>query len=142
MFARFVTPATLETDVTRAIDPRLLFAVMTAADARLPAELRFDLAAAAEDFAADVLTAALRLALLAETAAFGAFARLPTPLLALVAAAGGTASAAILPPVADFTACAEATLASAPTLVCIDRASGATRANEARLPLTATTAGA
>jgi len=82
--------------------------------------------------------------LLADAVADATFAKAPTPDLALLAAARGAASALSLPPVVDTTACAEAPLTNAPTLVFADRASafGATRANEAKLPLAATTAGA
>src|SRR3954453_8909510 len=127
-FERFATPDTLETDVRRAIAPRSLFVFMTAADALLAAELRVALAAAAEDVRADVLTAAPRFALPAETDA-NAFARFPTPAFAVLAAAEDTANALILPPVAEVTACAEAIFAIAPTLIRADRASapGATR---------------
>src|SRR5262245_169297 len=95
--------------------------------APLAVRLRPALAAAAEDVA---LIAALRFAL-------------PTELLAVLAAAGA-ASALNLPPVADVIACAEATLAIAPTLVFAERAcaAGATTANELRLPLADTSAGA
>jgi len=143
-FARFVTPDILETAVTRAIEPKLLFAFATAADAPLAAGLRLALAAAAEDVRADVLTAPLRFALPVETEANAAFTKLlPTPTLAELAAARGDASALIFPP-GDATACAEAVITRAPTLVRADRASaaGVTRANEPRLPLAATTAGA
>jgi hypothetical protein len=135
----------LDTDATRAIEPRLLLALTTAADALLAVGLRLALAAAAEDVRADVLTAPLRFALLAETEANAVFTKLlPTLVLAELAAARGAASVLILPTVADATACAEATFASAPTLVRADRASaaGATRANEPRLLLAATSAGA
>src|SRR5690349_17336390 len=91
MFARFVTPDALEADVTRAIEPKLLFDFVTA-DAPLAAGLRPILAAAAEDVRADVFTAALR------------------ALLALVAAARGAASALMLLPVTDVTAWAGTTL--------------------------------
>jgi hypothetical protein len=133
----------LETDVTRAIAPRLLFAFTTADDAALAAGLRVALAAAAEDVRADVFTAPLRFALPAATEANAAFTKFPTPLLAVLATAVDTAKALILLPVADLTACAEETFAIAPTLIRADRASapGATRANEPRLPLAATSAG-
>jgi hypothetical protein len=68
---------------------------------------------------------------------------LPTELMAVLAATADAASALNLPPVADITACA-GTLAIAPTLVFADQVSapGATRANELRLPLVVTSAGA
>src|SRR5260370_966831 len=125
MFARLVTPDMLETAVTRAIEPKLLFAFATADDAPLAAGLRLALAAAAEDVRADELTAPLRFALPAETEANAAFTKLlPTPTLAELAAARGAASALIFPPF-DATACAEATFANAPPLVRAERASTA-----------------
>ena len=84
MFARLVTPDTLESDVTRAIEPRSLLAFITADDALLTAGLRLALAAAAE-VRADVFAAALRFAFPAETEANAAFTRLPALLFAALA---------------------------------------------------------
>jgi hypothetical protein len=79
MFARLLTPDTLEADVTRAIEPKSLFAFTTPDEARLAVGLRLALDAAAEDVRAVVLTAEMR------------------ALLALVAAARGTASSSCRP---------------------------------------------
>jgi hypothetical protein len=143
-FERLVRADTWEPGVTRAIAPRSLFVFMTAADTALKVRLRLTFAEAAGDVRADVLTAALKFALPIEAEADAALTRVPTPDLAPVAAAGDAANALILLPIAEATACAEATFAIAPKLVCIDRASaaGATRANEPRLLLAERSAGA
>src|SRR5215510_1031771 len=98
----------------------------------------------APNFALDVFAAAFILALPAKPEANAALTRLPIPAFALLAAAGDVTSAPILLAVVDAAACASATFAIAPKLACADHAwaSGARRANEPKLPLADTSAGA